>query len=145
LNADVAKKETKELNNGWRQNIQERITKYLKSSNPTAKTVNLMRMKTKAIGNSKVPADQRFYLEVIYPIDSKIEPKMMFFDRENSIGKVLDLVADAGNVKNENNKPDAPKLHLISLKTGEPIPNSTLLKDLSASLQSGDPILLERI
>lgn len=33
---------------------------------------------------------------------------MMFFDRENSIGKVLDLVADAGNVKNENNKPNAP-------------------------------------
>jgi len=47
-------------------------------------------------------------LEVIYPLDSKIEPKMMFFDRENSIGKVLDIAADAGNVKNENNKPDAP-------------------------------------
>ena len=50
VNADVAKKDTKEQNNGWRQNIQERITKYLKnSSNPTAKTVNMMRMKNKAI------------------------------------------------------------------------------------------------
>ena len=37
-------------------------------------------------------------------MDSKVQPKLMFFNDEWSVGKVLDAVADAGSIDNLNNK-----------------------------------------
>jgi hypothetical protein len=40
-------------------------------------------------------------------MESKVEPKLMFFNNGFSIGKVLDLVADAGGIENRNNQANA--------------------------------------
>jgi hypothetical protein len=129
----------------------EQISSYkstlkLKGSSPTAKTVASMSLKMNAKGDAKVPENKRFYLEVVYPMNSNIQPKMMFFNQEWSVGKALDVIADAGGVINTNNKPGPEKLCLFSLKTGEILPTSVPLSGLAPQVvASFDAILLERV
>jgi len=52
----------------------------------------------------------------------------------------LDEIADAGKVKNENNKAGARKLVLVDLKTGDRINLDSPLKSV---LDPGDVVLLE--
>lgn len=104
-------------------------------------------------GPNNVPLEKRFYLEVVYPIESKVDPKYFFFENTTRLGQVLDKVASAGKIENLNNQANArvgnqkghthlcQKLQLISLKTGEPMALNVQLK--SAQLTSGDAILLE--
>jgi len=123
-------------------------SKAAHSHNPTALKVRLMKMKMQAKGDSKIPADKRFYLEVVFPLNSGVAPKLMYFDPRWSIGKVLDLVAEAGNIVNKNNviQDKNSKLHLIALKTGEPLPNEKYLDTLSTDvLQSGDAVMLDTL
>jgi len=123
-------------------------SKSAHSHNPTALKVRLMKMKMQAKGDAKIPADKRFYLEVVFPLNSGVAPKLMYFDPRWSIGKVLDLVAEAGNIVNKNNviQEKNSKLHLIALKTGEPLPNEKHLDTLSADvLQSGDAVMLDTL
>jgi len=117
------------------------------SNNPTALKVKLMKMKMHAKGDDKIPADKRFYLEVIFPMGSGVEPKMMYFDPRWSVGKVLDLIADAGKIENKNHQlKDEGRLHLFSLKTGTPLPNDKYLDTVgSDSLQSGDAVMLDTL
>lgn len=101
-------------------------------------------------------------------MDSKVQPKLMFFNDEWSVGKVLDAVADAGSIDNLNNKMGEEvracflplvvmtspflflflqqKLYLFSVKTGEPILHSLKLKDVDGNqLYSGGCVLLEKM
>merc|ERR1711879_68213 len=107
----------------------------LRTANKTNDKVKLMRMRQRAIGNDKIPPEKRYYLEVVFPIDSRVEPKMMFFDRTWSVGKVLDMVASAGSVENFNNRPNGPyKLYLFSLKTGAILNFSSALCDIETNV-----------
>jgi len=94
-------------------------------------------------GPPNLAPDKRFYLEVIYPSDSKVDPKWFYFDENRKYGVVLDEVATAGKIKNQNNLPNAPKLQLFALKTGEPLPLGKSLKDCRDVVGSCDPVLLE--
>ena len=76
-------------------------------------------------------------------MDSKVESQYFFFDESRRYGVVLDEVASAGKIRNENNKVDGKKLALIDMKTGNPIPLNKPLKDSSNGIASGDAILLE--
>jgi len=116
-----------------------------KGASKTAKTVASMSLRANAKGDAKIPENKRFYLEVVYPLNSNIQPKMMFFNQEWTVGKALDVIADAGGVINNNNKPGPEKLCLFSLKTGEMLPTSVSLNTLSPQLCSFDAILLERV
>lgn len=40
-------------------------------------------------------------------MDSKVQPKMMFFDMNSVFGLILDQIADAGRIKNQNNVTEA--------------------------------------
>ena len=55
-------------------------------------------------GNANIPDEKKFFLEVVFPLDSKVGTKLMFFNSSFSVGKVLDLVADAGGIENKNNQ-----------------------------------------
>jgi len=68
---------------------------------------------------------------------------MFFFDPTKRFGQVLDQVANAGKIKNENNIAGKPKLVLMSLKSGKPIPLNKVLGDCPELVVSGDAILLE--
>ncbi len=58
-------------------------------------------------GNDSVPPEKRFYLEIVYPMESKVQPKLMFFNANATVGKVLDKAADAGGIENKNNQMNA--------------------------------------
>jgi len=129
--------------------VLDRIEGFLqlRLSNKTSDKVKMMRMRQKAIGNEKIPLEKRYYLEVVFPMDSRVEPKLMFFDSAWSVGKVLDVVASSGSVENFNNKPNGPyKLYLFSLKTGAILPFSSSLSEIEPNvLSSGDCVLLEMV
>jgi len=112
------------------------------SDNPRARQAALMNMKQRATGPKNVPVDRRYYCEVIFPMDSKVPPKMMYFDSNSVMGLVLDQIADAGRIKNQNNLTGVKKLQLISVTTGKPFVMNQQLKNCE-SLVSGDTILLE--
>lgn len=139
------KKERKEKMSSSSAAKQGKYESAVKSAtaktHPTALKVAMMKMKMHALGDDRIPQERRFYLEVVYPVDSGVNPKMMFFDQNYSIGKVLDLVADAGGIENNNNKVNSEKLHLILLKSGTPLPNDATLGKVD-NLSSGDSILL---
>lgn len=97
-------------------------------------------MKSTAIGNKKILEQDRIYLEVLYPVDSGIDPKWMFFDAKHPAGRALDSIAEEGGVINLNNVSTARKLALVDIATGTPIKLHTPLKSLFAT---GDTILLE--
>jgi len=133
-----------ELRNAVRDRINN-LMKQVASQKPTAKKVDMMKMKSKAVGSDSVPPEKRFYLEIVYPMDSKIQPKLMFFSVGTTIGKVLDKAADAGGIENRNNQMNAEKLYLISLKSGKPLETSISLEDCGEVLKSGDSVLLEKL
>uniref|UniRef100_A0A6B2LCY2 AN1-type domain-containing protein n=1 Tax=Arcella intermedia TaxID=1963864 RepID=A0A6B2LCY2_9EUKA len=128
-----------DLAQALRSKIQETIKKYAEA--PRKQQFN--KMKATATGDNKVPMDQRFFLEVIYPVASNVEPKFFFFDKSKRFGNVLDFVASTGKIKNENNVAGKPKLVLASLKTGAPISLSKVLGQSQELVNSGDAILLE--
>jgi predicted nucleic acid binding AN1-type Zn finger protein len=113
--------------------------------NVANKPASPISLKTTAKGDARIPENKRIYLEVVYPSNTSIKPKMMFFNQEWSVGKALDVIADAGGVINTNNKPGPEKLCLFSLKTGEILPTSVPLSGLAPQISSFDAILLERV
>lgn len=54
-------------------------------------------------GPKNLAPEKRFYLEVIYPQDSKKEPTYFYFDEAKRYGVVLDTVADHAKIRNRNN------------------------------------------
>jgi hypothetical protein len=61
------------------RSVLGRIEDLLKTrtSSKTNDKVKLMRMRQRALGNEKIAPENRYYLEVVYPIDSRVEPKLM--------------------------------------------------------------------
>ena len=49
--------------------------------------------------------------------------------------KILDKIATAGGIENRNNQTDAPKLTLINLKNGKPLPNASKLEKLISKVK----------
>jgi len=114
----------------------------LKDNEKTRK-IALMKNKANATGPPNLPPEKRFYLEVIYPANSQVEPKWFYFDENRKYGVVLDEVAAAGKIKNYNDVPNAPKLQLFAVKTGQKLPLNKSIKELKDFVASCDPILLE--
>lgn len=120
--------------------LQSRIDLLRSSSGSKPKSGPSTKNKSAAIGNKKLPEQDRIYLEVLYPVDSGIEPKWMFFDAKHPAGRALDTIAEEGKISNLNNISTARKLALVDIGTGEPIKLQTPLKTL---FRNGDTILLE--
>jgi hypothetical protein len=120
--------------------LQSRISKLRKSTGSKAKSGPPVKVKSTAIGNKKVLEQDRIYLEVLYPVDSGIDPKWMFFDAKHPAGRALDSIAEEGKINNLNNLSTARKLALVDISSGNPIKLHTPLKSL---FNNGDTILLE--
>ena len=66
----------------------------------TAARVSLMRIKQKAVGDEGLPQEQRIYLRIQHPPLSEL---CIFLDKEWSVGKSIDVIADKLKVENKNN------------------------------------------
>eukprot|EP01127_Copromyxa_protea_P010910 TRINITY_DN2708_c0_g1_i6.p1 TRINITY_DN2708_c0_g1~~TRINITY_DN2708_c0_g1_i6.p1 ORF type:complete len:294 (-),score=28.81 TRINITY_DN2708_c0_g1_i6:27-887(-) len=127
------------------ENISKHITdsmaRYTQRDPEAAKKMAAAKMKQQAQGSESVPVADRFYLEIIYPMESNLKSAFFFFENTTRLGVVLDKVA-AGKVENKNNQANARKLQLISLKTGTPLALNLQLKAIPG-FSSGDALLLE--
>lgn len=112
---------------------------------PTSRAAAVRR---NAKGPPNVARTERFYLEVLFPHDSGVQPKCLFFHKASTVGKVLDLAAAAASIPNRNHLvPAHEKLHVISLRTGEPLPFATSLAVLAyrKQLESTEAVLIETL
>ena len=84
-----------------------------KKSSKTASKVVEMKLKMKAKGETSIPVDERVYFDVKINIDScSVKSIPLFFSREFTIGRTIDLIAKYTKIKNENHVANAPKLRL---------------------------------
>jgi hypothetical protein len=127
------------LHEAWKV-LQSRISKLRKSTGSNSKSGPTTKAKSSAIGNKKVLEQDRIYLEVLYPVDSGIDPKWMFFDAKHPAGRALDSIAEEGKINNLNNQTTARKLALVDIAAGTPIKLQIPLKSL---FHNGATILLE--
>ncbi|KAF6101723.1 zinc finger AN1-type containing 1 [Phyllostomus discolor] len=113
----------------------------------TAAKVALMKLKMHAEGDKSLPQTERVYLQVFLPKESKEKSKPMFFCRQWSIGKVIDLAASLASLKNNNNKLTGEKLRLCHMTSGEALPLDHTLEMWIAKedcpLYNGGNIILE--
>ncbi|CDH58979.1 predicted protein [Lichtheimia corymbifera JMRC:FSU:9682] len=116
-------------------------TPIKKKVNPT---IELMKMKSKAKGSASVPMASRIYLNIHWP--GKEDPQPMFFDKTLRIGRLLDMLADQGNIKNDNNRlgvDDPQRLVVVKEDTqGQVIDNSASLESVLVNL---DHVRLDRL
>jgi len=61
-----------------KKKIEDTIKKY-SSAPPANRKQYINNMKSSATGDAKVPADQRFYMEIVYPVESNVPSKLFFF------------------------------------------------------------------
>lgn len=138
---------------------QEKVAKTLKlSGNITKQTtrtvvpaksktggmVELMKMKSQAKGDSSVPVASRIYLYVQCPKSSNMDSMSVYFDKKNSAGRALDILANMCKITNKNNTvsaTDPERLYLYKCPEMTSLNNSTTLEKVLKNL---DTILLER-
>jgi hypothetical protein len=94
-------------------------------------------------GQSSIDEQDRFYLKVFFPIEANLQPAFWFFNRSKVVGKVLDMIAEKGEVSNKILPLDDPtRLNLYKLQTSESV--KQLGKPLGDVFKNGDFVVLER-
>ena len=103
--------------------------------------------KQTAVGDDRVPMEERLSLPVYFPAESDQPPVHMFFHRNWPVGKLVDIVANAGRIANRNNQAavgEEDRLRLFSLLTRAPLPNDRPLRSLVPDMVDEDGLVLER-
>lgn len=133
--------------------VDQEVSDSLKKSKNTAMAnkVQLMRVKSVAVGPKNIPMNERCYFLVYPPVTilSKVTstPKGIYMNKNWTIGKIIDSTADIFKIPNNNNTSTTNKLHLFNHNTGECICDKmdTPLTDLfeNSLLIDGQCIILE--
>ncbi|CAO3673025.1 unnamed protein product [Umbelopsis vinacea] len=109
----LAQKEKEDRRTAARLKIEEHLGKrpFEKSSAAVVvkpKKLNpkleLMKMKAKAKGDTSIPQASRMYFSVHFPQSIDRDPVPLYFDKNQSIGRMLDRIAQVGNIPNNNHK-----------------------------------------
>lgn len=143
---NLAKKEKEEIKSKSTVTSTSATKKETTKVSAANAKITLMKMKSIAMGSDKVAITNRFYLAVFFSVPNK-PLKSMFFDRNWSVGKILDVIADSADIENKNNLTtnEDEKLHLFSAENDYQIlPNDMALKELEEyeMLSNGGNILL---
>lgn len=109
--------------------VDQEVADSLKKSKNTAMAnkVQLMRVKSNAVGPKNIPMDERCYF-LVYPpasVVSKVTtaPKGIYINKHWTVGKIIDSMADILKIPNNNNLSNTNKLHLFHYNTGKSICN----------------------
>ncbi|RZF36536.1 hypothetical protein LSTR_LSTR017492 [Laodelphax striatellus] len=110
-----------------------------------------MKIKGKAVGDSRVPTADRLYF-LIHPPLTKPSPanesRPIYLSKDWSIGKATDYCAKRLKIDNQNNQLDSPKLRLFVQETGELLTHdmdSILGSFVNDCIIDGDSLVLEFI
>ncbi|KAL0076579.1 hypothetical protein F4703DRAFT_1798031 [Phycomyces blakesleeanus] len=106
--------------------------------------VEKMKIKAKAKGDTSVPLNMRIYIFVQPPQESKKEHSPMFFDKTHRVGRLLDMIADAFQIKNANNRLAADDDQRLELVNALDMSILDKTKSLDQVLSDLDTVLLER-
>lgn len=103
-------------------------------------------LKKTAKGDDKVPVDKRIYVHVEASAETtsaKIPKGAFFYNKEWSVGRVLDLAAKSLQVQNLNNRAEGEeqKLRVFHVEGGRLLDFS---EKLGAAVQTGNTIVLLR-
>ena len=101
-----------------------------------------MVMKRSALGDEKLSAEKRVFVELHLPHALNRSPQWVFFSADWSVGKCLDFACDYTKIPNPNADLNSAKLRFFDLDTGEPLGNLVLLRNLSVA-KEGHVWLLE--
>jgi len=80
----------------------------------TAAKVQLMKLKMKSVGNKSLPQEERIYFLVTPPKRSGKQPLGVWVSDKWVMGKVVDCIAEALSIENENNTREDKKIKAIS-------------------------------
>jgi hypothetical protein len=103
--------------------------------------------RTTAVGDNSLAKQNRFHLEVSYP-KRPYAPTLEYFDqsmwfnKNHTVGRVLDEVCKYASVENRNNQANQPKLRIVHNRTGGQLPFDIPLHLLTPELNPGDTIRL---
>ena len=118
-------------------------------SKTTASKIALMKLKQKAIGDSGIPESERVFLNVALPHGSQSKSMAMFFSDKWYVGKVVDKIAAATGLRNDNNTSAARKLFLFESTSGGICKNdetlASLLQEETGAVFNGCTVILEYI
>lgn len=115
----------------------------------TARTVQLMRLKQRAVGAGAVPLGDRRYLLLLAP-GGRGAPRPVFVSRRWTLGRTVDALADLCGAVNDNDKSGARRLLLYRYADGgrvgdamdtaiEALPEGQLDNAETVVLEYGDP------
>lgn len=102
-----------------------------------------LRMKNVASGNKNVPVQDRFYVHVLFSKAINKKEITMFFNKNKTVGRILDEICDERRIKNENHMPNANKLVIECVRTKGTLPFDVSLDLLQPEFMSGDTILIK--
>lgn len=90
-----------------------------------AQQIRLMKLKGKALGDNKIPTNDRVYFSIHPPIKDNcaIPAVPLFTSKTWTVGRSIDLFAVRLKIENRNDKSSSPKLRLFKLEDGEHLSN----------------------
>lgn len=101
------------------------------------------RMLHVAQGNNNIEPEDRFYVEVHFNRDTlKKRPIVMFFNKNKTVGRILDEICDARKIKNKNHMPNEKKLVIQCVRTGGLLPFDMPLHLMEPQVMSGDLLFM---
>jgi hypothetical protein len=90
-----------------------------------AQQIRLMKLKGKALGDNKIPINDRVYFTIHSPMkdNNAISVVPLFTSKTWTVGRTIDLFAVRLKIENRNDKSNTPKLRLFKLEDGEHLSN----------------------
>jgi len=90
-----------------------------------AQQIRLMKLKGKALGDNKIPVNDRVYFSIHPPMKDNcaIPAVPLFTSKTWTVGRTIDLFAVRLKIENRNDKSNTPKLRLFKLEDGEHLSN----------------------
>lgn len=116
-----------------------------------AQQIRLMKLKGKALGDNKIPVNERVYFSIYPPLkDNHVVPAVPLFTSKNwTVGRTIDLFAVRLKIENRNDKSNTPKLRLFKQEDGNHLSNkmdSLIGRMVSDELMTnGDSLILHYV
>jgi len=101
-----------------------------------------IRMKGIAKGNKNIEMGDRFYVEINFSKTLNKKALTMYFNKNKTIGRILDEICDERNIKNKNHIASARQLVIVCMRTTGVLPSDIKLYLMEPEFQSGDTILI---
>ena len=106
----------------------------------------IMRMKSVAIGNNNIDIKDRFYMEILFSDklkNKKLKSITMFFNKNKTVGRILDEICDKKKIRNNNHLPNKRKIVVYCKRTNGILPNDIKLELMEPEFMSGDTIIIK--